>query len=353
MRTPRYTFEYVKSYFEEHGCKLLETSYVNSKTKMRYICEHGHKAEVTFGSFRRGHRCAECNGTKKFTYNYVKQYFKDRECRLLEIEYINALTKMKYVCSCGNESEMTFAHFREGKRCAICSGTEKYTFTYVKKYFEDNKCKLIELEYLNNTTPMKYICECGNMSKICFKSFIKGSRCVRCKGRKITETRSHPFEYIKKYFEDNKCKLLETEYINNNTLMKYTCEQDHTVKTKFNWFQQGHRCPICYSQNNWGVNHQNYNPDITDEERELRRNCPENTKWREAIYKKNNYICQKCGDNTGGNLNAHHIYPYSIFKLLRTHINNGITFCENCHRDFHYQYGYNCNYSQLQEFLRS
>jgi 5-methylcytosine-specific restriction endonuclease McrA len=28
--------------------------------------------------------------------------------------------------------------------------------------------------------------------------------------------------------------------------------------------------------------------------------------WRNEVYKRDNYTCQKCGDNTGGNLEAHH-----------------------------------------------
>lgn len=40
----------------------------------------------------------------KLTYEFVKQYFKEQKCELLETEYINANTKMKYVCVCKNES---------------------------------------------------------------------------------------------------------------------------------------------------------------------------------------------------------------------------------------------------------
>jgi hypothetical protein len=43
---------------------------------------------------------------KKLTYEYVSNYFEDRGCILLEKEYINNHTKMRYICNCGDISKM-------------------------------------------------------------------------------------------------------------------------------------------------------------------------------------------------------------------------------------------------------
>jgi hypothetical protein len=42
----------------------------------------------------------------KFNIKEVKKYFKEQGCKLLEEKYINAHIKMKYICSCGNESSI-------------------------------------------------------------------------------------------------------------------------------------------------------------------------------------------------------------------------------------------------------
>ena len=39
--------------------------------------------------------------TKKFTFEFVDNYFIKQNCKLLETEY---WYKMKYTCSCGNDS---------------------------------------------------------------------------------------------------------------------------------------------------------------------------------------------------------------------------------------------------------
>lgn len=54
--------------------------------------------------------------------------------------------------------------------------------------------------------------------------------------------------------------------------------------------------------------------------------------WREAVYKRDKYTCQECGDNKGGNLNAHHIKPFSLYPELRFEICNGLTLCISCHK---------------------
>ena len=92
--------------------------------------------------------------SKKLKHSYIKQYFKDNNCELLEKEYINNLTKMKYRCSCGDISEITFNSFKRGSRCFTC-GKEKMaekqrlTYDYVKDMFRFSGCELLEKEYKN------------------------------------------------------------------------------------------------------------------------------------------------------------------------------------------------------------
>jgi len=61
--------------------------------------------------------------------------------------------------------------------------------------------------------------------------------------------------------------------------------------------------------------------------------------WRKDVFERDNYTCQICGDNRGGNLRAHHIIPFKeCLKKnngLEFDINNGITLCESCHKKLH------------------
>lgn len=79
------------------------------------------------------------------------------------------------------------------------------------------------------------------------------------------------------------------------------------------------------------------------------RTCFEHRQWRSDVFTRDNFTCQECGDNRGGNLAAHHIKEFS--KILEEHqiktleqaiaceelwnINNGRTLCKTCHEGLH------------------
>lgn len=101
-----------------------------------------------------------------------------------------------------------------------------------------------------------------------------------------------------------------------------------------------------------GKLHQGWNPDITDEERRVRRSYPEYKAWRKAVLKRDDYTCVKCGKR-GGKLNAHHIEGYANNKELRTSIDNGITLCKKHHAKLHDIYGYDVGSKHLAEFIEN
>lgn len=102
-----------------------------------------------------------------------------------------------------------------------------------------------------------------------------------------------------------------------------------------------------------GDKHPKWNAELTDEERMIKRAYPEYTEWRMQVFERDEYTCQICGDNKGGNLVAHHLNGYHWDKKARVDINNGVTLCESCHNDFHSIYGYGDNnifqFAQYQE----
>jgi hypothetical protein len=180
--TKKHTLEYIQNYFIQHDCKLLETEYINNKTKMKYICKCKNESEITWDNFKKGKRCMKCGGREKLTYENVYNYFKQQECVLLETEYLNNRTLMKYICKCKNESLITFNDFKDqNKRCRKCGGNEKYTYEYVKNYFIEQKCKLLSTIYIGANDELRYICVCKKESIISFSKFINGVRCCLMK----------------------------------------------------------------------------------------------------------------------------------------------------------------------------
>jgi hypothetical protein len=182
------TYDVVYNYFKEQGCELLETEYINNATKMRYQCSCGNKSEIIFNNFKsHNRRCAKCGGSEKLKFEDVYNSFKDKGCELLETEYINAHTKMRYRCSCDNISVIEYSNFKHlEQRCRKCSGKEKLTYETVYKIFKNEGCELLETKYINNHTKMKYRCECGEESLITYNNFQNDQRCRECGYKKNT-----------------------------------------------------------------------------------------------------------------------------------------------------------------------
>jgi hypothetical protein len=81
------------------------------------------------------------------------------------------------------------------------------------------------------------------------------------------------------------------------------------------------------------------------------RHSLETRLWREAVFVRDNFTCQKYGVR-GSVLNAHHIQNFSQYPELRFAIDNGITLSDRAHRDFHKKYGQvNNTLEQINEFL--
>jgi len=105
-----------------------------------------------------------------------------------------------------------------------------------------------------------------------------------------------------------------------------------------------------------------YRPDVTGDKCHTWKGgiTPQNQKirhsleyklWRKSVWVRDNFTCQKCEQN-GGYLVAHHINNFADFPELRMNIDNGITFCKECHLKFHNKYGRKNNTKeQMIEFL--
>jgi hypothetical protein len=81
-----------------------------------------------------------------------------------------------------------------------------------------------------------------------------------------------------------------------------------------------------------GANNNNWKGGITGENEKIRRSDKYN-KWRDDIYKRDNYKCQICGSKK--DIVAHHIKEFAEYPELRFDINNGITVCRSCHYKIH------------------
>lgn len=102
-------------------------------------------------------------------------------------------------------------------------------------------------------------------------------------------------------------------------------------------------CPSCAAKEyRSGENHYQWKHNKSNEERVTGRNYHEYDEFIKRVLCRDNFTCQCCGA-TNCKLNVHHLNGYDWYIEGRIDDTNGISLCENCHKNFHSIYGYGNN----------
>ena len=64
------------------------------------------------------------------------------------------------------------------------------------------------------------------------------------------------------------------------------------------------------------------------------RHSPKYNEWRKAVYRRDNWTCQRCKIKQKHPI-AHHIKSFTKYPIMRFDINNGMTVCRSCHKTIH------------------
>ena len=152
----------------------------------------------------------------------------------------------------------------------------KLTFDYVYNYFKEHGCELLESEYINSKTKMKYICTCGDSSEINFDNFKSGKRCWGCRNTKISEFKTQSHESVYNYYKIEGYDL-QSIYKHNKNKDILVCPNGHFIAMSFSNFKNhNQRCNTCYRENNFAENHPRFNPN--------REEIPLNQRLRVKTY---------------------------------------------------------------------
>lgn len=175
------TIEFVRMEFEKEGSELLSKKYINSRTKLEYICPKGHRHSISWDNWRDGHRCSYCVNLGKPSIGFIKSEFEEKGYELLTTEYINAHQKLEYVCPNGHRHNISWNSWKSNnQRCSYCYGNTKLTIEFIRSEFEKEGYILLTNRYVNNRQKLIYRCQVGHEHSISWDNWCKGQRCSIC-----------------------------------------------------------------------------------------------------------------------------------------------------------------------------
>lgn len=112
-------------------------------------------------------------------------------------------------------------------------------------------------------------------------------------------------------------KPLTDEHIKNRTIAQRGLKRSLETRKRLSLAKKGERSPLWRG----GISKKN----------RLIRSSLEYKLWRAAVFERDDWTCQECGER-GGELHAHHIKSFKEFIDLRFAIDNGVTLCIDCHK---------------------
>ena len=114
------------AFLKSRGFCRIAGEYVNAKSNILIKCSTCEKSYVTtYDSLQQGSLCRFCqidrlSDSQKLDYDYVDEFFSKHGCILLSEVYCSAHHNLKFMCSCGRTSHITWNNFRDRKQCSGC-----------------------------------------------------------------------------------------------------------------------------------------------------------------------------------------------------------------------------------------
>lgn len=265
----KFSDEQVRFFIENEsksGCKWVEGEYKNNRSKLKIMCKCGNIYVTDSDTFKgkKKFTCKECSNkriseAKKLKHIDVKKFIKNNSnCELLSEKYLGSQELMLIQCGCGKVFKTSFNTFKYSRKrhCDEC-GMEnmkkalRLQYDDVRLFIENNSsCKLLSNKYLNDSSKLELLCECGTKFFTTYDSFKRNGKRVCDKCARANPHNKYTYEYVKNFIEiesESGCKLESKKYISGAKRLKIRCSCGDIFYTPFTIFRNygKRKCDKC------------------------------------------------------------------------------------------------------------
>ena len=227
-----------------------------------------------------------------------------------KVKYKNGRTNVIIICKKHDEFEQTPFGHTQGYGCRKCANTcisnsQKKTIKDCEISANEKGGKCLSTEYINRDTKMKWQCKEGHIWEVAYNNISKSrSWCPECGIISSANKRRGDITECHKIANEKGGKCLSTEYINNNTKMKWECGDGHIWETTFTHIKSSQSwCPKCSGHNEITIK----DCEISANEREglclsneyivgkkIKWKCGEGHEWESLFSRANPQWCPYC-----------------------------------------------------------
>jgi hypothetical protein len=206
-------------------------SYINSDSKIDYICNNNHKGESTYRNMIRYNVCKKCKDLKLL--KIKKEKIENNNLSIIEYS-----SDLDIECKCnkclhtinGDYRSLTYENFK----CKYCILYEKSNF------LKEGNIKLLDI----NGDKIKLMCKNGHIYFQNRRNLLSGRGCNKCR----IENKVIKKEDLINLFRNIHGDLFDYKidgYKNVHSKINITCRKGHNFEQKVSNHLQGKGCNIC------------------------------------------------------------------------------------------------------------
>lgn len=170
----------------KRGGKLITPHVPDSSTKIEWECAADHRWFANPTDIIRGRWCSKCNYDQvsarlKGSLQDMQGIAKNRGGLCLSNSYEDSQQKLLWQCKSGHQWQAVPANITRGQWCPQCAGSLPRSLEDAMEVARNRGGKCLSTTYINNNTPMLWLCELGHQWEASFNSIKdNGTWCPEC-----------------------------------------------------------------------------------------------------------------------------------------------------------------------------
>lgn len=188
-------------------------------------------------------------------YEYIKLYLDQFNYTLLDINDEADLTNGPLITICCPNGHITTIHYRVFKKR---KENGRATINKCRECYKENKLNIAKTradqlgytlltdEYIEKNMKLDIICDKGHECHPTYENFTRNeATCLTCTNELFSVRQRKPIEEVRSIIENAGYKMMDDNYINNQTPIHLQCLNGHDYYVTLGNFMKGKRCSKC------------------------------------------------------------------------------------------------------------
>jgi hypothetical protein len=237
----RHTIEEMRTLAEAKGGECLSKEYKTAISKLQWRCAAGHLWQTTPAIVMGGTWCVKCTSPTVNSLEKLDELARERGGRVLSRRYVNSVTKMEFVCKRGHRWNAVPASVADGKWCRKCSGSAKSTIENMCDLARDRGGVCLSELYKDNKTKLLWRCKRDHEFWMKPDHIVaRGSWCPTCRGKK-----SASLDDLRARAVARGGRCLSETFKRNSDHISLECGLGHRWSPTASGFLRGAWCSLC------------------------------------------------------------------------------------------------------------